>query len=52
MDLEKEVSYELPEESLLRRYKSYLTLALLMALDRFLQLIVPEALKVIQDFLM
>lgn len=47
-DLEKEVASDVPKESKLRRTSRLaVTLGLLVALDRLLQELVPEAIKVV-----
>jgi hypothetical protein len=50
-DLDKEVASALPSESSVNRRDFYLTLCLLLALDRLLPGLVPEAIKVMQHLL-
>ncbi|HKZ43278.1 MAG TPA: hypothetical protein VJ044_20135 [Candidatus Hodarchaeales archaeon] len=49
-DLEKEV-VSAPKESLIRRHDLIFALGLLMALDRLLRELVPEAIKVVEHLL-
>lgn len=51
-DLEKEVASDLPKENWIRRSaRLTVTLGLLMALDKLLNELVPEAIKVVAQFL-
>jgi hypothetical protein len=51
-DYENEIASASPQKSVIKRFKIFIALGLLMAFDRLLQELVPEAIKVINHFLM